>query len=254
MGKLQNLWGHARETRDRMRGDAEWDVTKCLAKWGWKGLVAGGATLVTTLIAIWKWANHLSGPYWFLFFFSVFVLWLMVVTLVVVSISHIRGWWLGTKQRNDEIRNESKVPVEQSPPTPLQKREQNSAEHFAETLHSYQQLLTTLKSQSGNQANVLVAYVNIKHRVLAEKIVSLFTQAEWKTQLYNPPLDTYLPSPTEGIFIYGCNPSLVSTIATALKVAGLSEIEARIDKSDFEQNSPKWDQEQHSLRIRIGYD
>jgi hypothetical protein len=118
---------------------------------------------------------------------------------------------------------------------------------------SQHRLIETLKQYTDDDANVKILFANIKHKRLAETLISIFELAGWKTNLTNVPLEHYVHQYFEGIEILGYNKHLVDAVADALTKFGLTEVRSKCEVSGIKKDNVKWKSVQRYIKLTIGH-
>lgn len=118
---------------------------------------------------------------------------------------------------------------------------------------SERSLINKLRDYSSDYANVKILFANVKHRELADTLISIFDLAGWQTNINNVPLDTWRHEYIKGIEVLGYNKHLVEAVATLLTKSGWYDVRAIVNNNKIKPSNPKYRWVQESIKITIGH-
>lgn len=114
-------------------------------------------------------------------------------------------------------------------------------------------LIQNLKGLASADANVKILFANVKHRSLAETLISVFELAGWQTNLNSVPLDSWRHDYIEGTEVLGYNKHFVEGVAEFLAEAGMSDVHPIVNSPKIKPDNAKYSWVQQYIKITVGH-
>jgi hypothetical protein len=115
------------------------------------------------------------------------------------------------------------------------------------------QLVKELREFASDFSRLKLVMADIKHRPLADELISIFNLAGWQADLTVVPLETYIHKYHQSIEVRGYNRHFVDTVCAALTKSGLPNVRSSLEDLAIPRQNPKWNYAQQTVKITIGH-
>ena len=134
---------------------------------------------------------------------------------------------------------------------PLQKVSNTLEYNLSE--NDWQNLEIALKNHWNEHSGVKLQIANIIYLPFAERLITVFERAGWKTTFANTPIENQTPKFHKGLLVWGYREVFVDSMIDVFRSVGINKIEKRFDVLGFGPENPKYISAINRIRLIIGH-